>query len=523
MRLLFYLLFLFSAIYSQQQHNIKWPSLSDSPWSISRGDAQATGRSNFIGPRNVGVSWIKDMPLGIVNGPVIGYNNILYFGTRALNSIDSNFFYSLDKNGNEIWVFSTEGKRANIAGPTLTSDSLIVFSSLGVDVTTGGGLYALNYDGSLKWKNSRFVLGSGTRFIPISKESNLCVPWEDSVYIIDINNGIVINSFYTPNIYDNDIVFSVSGDTIYYISGRMFTSDPRALNAVLISGEFLWSLEFSHLNHGTPVVDNNNRLYIYGISAQNESALYCINPDGTINWKYPFDNLNYETFSNYSSPTIDSNGNIVFETSSQDSGYISSVDYYGNLNWKTTLGHYNLNGAFINHGLVCDMEGKIYFGSSLGDTTNFWCLNNFGNILWKLGLEGYQYDASPAINSEGTLYIGTHLSSLFVNHERNLIAISDSIVGIANEDNIYNFSLFQNYPNPFNPITHIDFMLNKREFVLLKVYNIIGECVKKLVSEEKMAGYYSVIFDGSQLAGGAYFYELTNGFHRIIKKMVLIQ
>lgn len=523
MRILFYLIFSYSLIYSQQQLPIKWPSLSDSPWPISRGDAQATGRSNYIGPRNIRVNWIKDMPFGIVNGPVIGYNNILYFGTRALNTIDSNYFYSLNKDGNEMWVYTTEGKRANIAGPTITFDSLIIFSSLGVDVATGGGLYALNYDGSLKWKNSRFVLGSSTKFIPISKGSNLYIPWEDSVYILNKNNGSIIDCFYTPDIYDNDIVFSVGGDTIYFISGRMFSSDLRAINAVSSLGEFLWSIEFSHLNHGTPVVDNNNRLYIYGISNLNQGALYCINPNGTIMWKYSLDYMNYETFSNYSSPTIDSNGNIIFETSTQDSGYISSVDYSGNLNWRTTLGHYSFNGAYINHGLVCDMEGKIYCGSSLGDTTNFWCLDTNGDLLWKLELEGYQYDASPAINSEGTLYIGTHLSSLYVNHERNLIAISDSIMSINNENIFYDFSLFQNYPNPFNPITHIDFLLNKRQFVLLKVYNIIGECVTTLISEGKTAGYYSIILDGSNLSSGAYFYELNNGTQKIVKKMFLVK
>jgi outer membrane protein assembly factor BamB len=258
-----------------------------------------------------------------------------------------------------------------------------------------------------------------------------------------------------------------------------------------------------------------------------DKFLYCINPDGTINWKYPLDsNENYE---NYSSPTIDSNGNIIFPSSkfvspNADSGYITSLDYNGNPNWKISIGHYWDDGAFINSGLVCDAEGKIYCGSSYGNCTNFWCLDNDGTVLWKLDLEGYEYDTSPAINSEGTLYIGTHLDLLFQNHMRNLIAVSDTVTSVKNNGKeISSFRLEQNYPNPFNPSTHIDFMLKERTNVTLKVYNTMGQEIKTLVDEEMIPGYYSRIFDGSNLSSGVYFYTLTAGNFMATKKLILLK
>ncbi|MDI6767904.1 MAG: right-handed parallel beta-helix repeat-containing protein, partial [Bacteroidota bacterium] len=70
------------------------------------------------------------------------------------------------------------------------------------------------------------------------------------------------------------------------------------------------------------------------------------------------------------------------------------------------------------------------------------------------------------------------------------------------------FSLFQNYPNPFNPSTMIHFELPKESYVTIKVYNMLGQEVIKLVDEEKPAGRYDVHLDGTALPSGVYFYRL---------------
>ena len=60
-------------------------------------------------------------------------------------------------------------------------------------------------------------------------------------------------------------------------------------------------------------------------------------------------------------------------------------------------------------------------------------------------------------------------------------------------------------------------------FVSLKVYDLLGKEVKTLVNELKPAGRYSVVFDGSNLSSGVYFYELEAGKFRDIKRMILIK
>jgi len=113
--------------YSQQQHSIPWSSLADSPWPVLRGDMQGTGRSEYIGPRTNNVIWKKDMQLGVIYGPVIGYDDNLYMGSRALSLDTVNYFYSLDRHGNDNWIFETETYYPNNIGPILGNDSTVFF------------------------------------------------------------------------------------------------------------------------------------------------------------------------------------------------------------------------------------------------------------------------------------------------------------------------------------------------------------------------------------------------------------
>ena len=95
------------------------------------------------------------------------------------------------------------------------------------------------------------------------------------------------------------------------------------------------------------------------------------------------------------------------------------------------------------------------------------------------------------------------------------------------------FVLMQNYPNPFNPTTQIAFQLSEiggqpPPQTTLKIYNILGQEVKTLVDEGKVAGYYTVTWDGRDQFGrvavnGIYFCTLTVGENAATKTMTLIR
>jgi hypothetical protein len=85
------------------------------------------------------------------------------------------------------------------------------------------------------------------------------------------------------------------------------------------------------------------------------------------------------------------------------------------------------------------------------------------------------------------------------------------------------FALRQNYPNPFNPSTLIQYALPSDVHVTLKVYNMLGQEVSTLVDGMQTAGEKTVRFDGSRLASGVYFYNITAGSFHASKSMSIIK
>jgi len=104
--------------------------------------------------------------------------------------------------------------------------------------------------------------------------------------------------------------------------------------------------------------------------------------------------------------------------------------------------------------------------------------------------------------------------------------VKSPIVNINNDTTLHfpeNLSLNQNFPNPFNPLTTISYQLPTKNFVTLKVYDLLGNEVATLVNEEKPAGRYETSFNSQQLPSGIYFYQLKSGVKIQNKKMVLVR
>ncbi len=85
------------------------------------------------------------------------------------------------------------------------------------------------------------------------------------------------------------------------------------------------------------------------------------------------------------------------------------------------------------------------------------------------------------------------------------------------------FELFQNYPNPFNPSTIIRYQLLVAGKVALRIYDVLGREVERLVDELQEAGNYEVEWKATKYASGVYFYQVQTENFRSVKKMVLIK
>lgn len=90
-------------------------------------------------------------------------------------------------------------------------------------------------------------------------------------------------------------------------------------------------------------------------------------------------------------------------------------------------------------------------------------------------------------------------------------------------------ALHQNHPNPFNPETGIPYDLAEGGDVVLKIYNLLGQEVRTLVSEPQAPGRYTEPWNGTDdrgvpVSSGVYFYQITvTGGFQDARRLILIR
>jgi hypothetical protein len=97
--------------------------------------------------------------------------------------------------------------------------------------------------------------------------------------------------------------------------------------------------------------------------------------------------------------------------------------------------------------------------------------------------------------------------------------IEVSVTGVLSD-----FVVEQNFPNPFNPSTTIKFGFKENIEAKVVVYTGLGNEVATLFNGRVEAGrIYNLEFNGSQLASGVYYYAVTAGNFKSVKKMILMK
>ena len=152
------------------------------------------------------------------------------------------------------------------------------------------------------------------------------------------------------------------------------------------------------------------------------------------------------------------------------------------------------------------------------------------------------FNPTPATNSGVLLNVIFEVTSEPGSDSLKLTNFTDDIAGAAtkpgtvsytvvsvqqNESVPSEFSLMQNYPNPFNPTTTIRYELPVSSYVVLTVYNILGQEIRTLVNAEQTAGVKTVVWDatdefGKPAVSGIYFYKIeASDFSRTLKLMLM--
>ena len=100
---------------------------------------------------------------------------------------------------------------------------------------------------------------------------------------------------------------------------------------------------------------------------------------------------------------------------------------------------------------------------------------------------------------------------------------------VANSNNeievntISEFGLSSAYPNPFNPTTTLGLALNEDGMVNMSVFNVRGQMVEQLISNDMKAGYHNVVWNANAVSSGMYFVRVEAGANTAMQKLMLLK
>lgn len=392
--------------------NQSYSQLADSPWPMFMHDARHTGRSQYIGPSQPNLAWERRVS---DNKPIIGKNGIIY-----------TYYYE-----DGILALRLDGTVADTGDvarlQVVTKDNAIYFKR-------DSSLYALNPNGSLKWK---CWVGSGWGSnIVLDAQGDIFLANTDYLSSID-PGGILFWQVPLKPVSDRSWILC---DPAIAEDGTVYVVDGDGLKAIRQDGTLKWTYRiwFSDEVRNSISIGNDGTIYLGQRPTFSSDPLLCaLNPDGTKKWevkKISDPDISYSQERGVRSPSaIGLDGTIYFgeKVWFPDHGFLYAVNPDGSIRWT-----YKAKKGFPGSPIV-DAEGKVYAVSGVGD---LYCFDSNGTILWQYNiytpygaLINYSY---PAIDSLGTLYVaagdqyGVKLCVFFnINpaHTPDLSVIADSI------------------------------------------------------------------------------------------------
>ncbi|HOJ16552.1 MAG TPA: PQQ-binding-like beta-propeller repeat protein [Caldisericia bacterium] len=174
-------------------------------------------------------------------------------------------------------------------------------------------------------------------------------------------------------------------------------TDDDYLYALNPDGTLKWKFKANNAISSSPAISSDGTIYVGSLDA--------INPDGSLKWKF-------ETrVVSDSIPAISKNGTIYIgeERSIFYEEYFYAINPDGSLKWKfETDRGIDSSAAIAADGTIYVGTDELYQrGNKLGSNNNyFYALNPDGTLKWKFKVKEGRHYSSPAISSDGTIYVG---------------------------------------------------------------------------------------------------------------------
>jgi outer membrane protein assembly factor BamB len=314
------------------------------------------------------IKWRFETANSICSSPAIGADGTIYIG-----SLDGNL-YALNSDGTEKWRFATGDDIW--ASPAVASDGTIYICS------DTGKLYALTPTGQLEWEFTPSSLSS--RSCPAIGDDGTIYLSADGLYAIN-PNGTLKWRLAKVGVWD---FLAPIGESVIGADGTIYTGcytdqadAPPKLYAVSPGGVIIWSVPVVSIGASSPAIGADGTIYV------NCSGVLCaISPiDGTIIWSYTINGGD-------SSPVIGMDGTIYIGSSEDDKLYAINPD--GTKKWDLVV------GAVYKQSPSIGADGTVFFGGG----PYLFALNPDKSIKWRTLIQFF-ISSCPAIDSHGTLYV----------------------------------------------------------------------------------------------------------------------
>ncbi|MCD4666110.1 MAG: PQQ-binding-like beta-propeller repeat protein [Bacteroidales bacterium] len=372
------------------QKDIDWPTLADSPWPMFQNNPQSTGRSRYQGPQKGIIAKKITLDSGSdLSFITIGKNNNYYlaignFCADSTGEADA-YLFSYNSQGLPNWYVNIEGNEL-FSSPLIDQDGIIYIGS------KDGVFYAINPDGSVKWKyDAASPIFTGYGGPNIGLDGTIYFGTRDALFAINQEGQLL----WSKSEYQHTrVVFSCDGNTMYV------QHNSEGLDALDLNGNLIWRFHFSTerwMFH--PIVDSNDRVYLFA----DRSTIYALDKNGRLEWEFSIDQYrqrDVDTIDQTIAPTLDNIGNFYFTTTDD----LYSIDYFGKLRWII-----HGMGSAGSH-LICDNDNNVFLTKL--NRGNVLSISNTGVLNWILTLNcSEMITCSPAISSDSQFIIITNYNS----------------------------------------------------------------------------------------------------------------
>ncbi|MEW6606507.1 MAG: PQQ-binding-like beta-propeller repeat protein, partial [bacterium] len=317
--------------------------------------------SSYAGPSPVSLLGSYTTGGLIHSGCAVGHDGVIYFGST------DKYLYAINRDGSLKWRYLTGNMI--YSSPAIDLDGTIYIGS------TDNYLYAIKPDGSLKWRyetdnmiySSPAIGPDGTIYIG-SYDKKLHAINPDGTFKWSYETGGWIYS--SPAVNPDGTVYVGSYD--------------RKLHAISSTGTLQWVYTTGDRIESSPAIGTDGTVYV----GSNDTYLYALNSNGTLHWRYKTNSWVK------SSPAIGKNGTIY--VGSYDN-YLYAIKPDGNLHWRYATGNW------IESSPIVGTDGTIYVGSY---DKKLYAILPDGNYRWSY-LTSDIIESSPAMGSNATAYINS--------------------------------------------------------------------------------------------------------------------